>query len=119
MQALRQAQADVDVPPPAHVASESNGALQQLAEEVGEGDDGEKAAESLQHEEDVINEDASDSEAEEGALVPVTLSSMLTMTLRLLNSMRKVRIWVIHVLFLISLILIMIFTPHTVNGTYH
>lgn len=45
----------------------------------------------------------------------MTLSSMLTMTLRL----RKVRIWVIHVLFLISLILIMIFTPHTVNGTYH
>lgn len=66
MQALRQAQADVDVPPPAHVASESNGALQQLAEEVGEGDDGEEAAESLQHEDDVINEDASDSEAEEG-----------------------------------------------------
>ena len=66
MQALRQAQADVDVTPPAHVASESNGALQQLAEEVGEGDDGEEAAESLQHEDDVINEDASDSEAEEG-----------------------------------------------------
>ena len=61
-------------------------------------------------------------ETAEGQLAevaPVTLSSMLTMTLRLLNSMRKVRIWVIHVLFLISLILIMIFTPHTVNGTYH